>query len=81
MIRRIFAPMIFALLTATLACAGVSAHEYKVLPPITKGNLSLFPIVGGPEANTTHASQIHFGMGGSITTPNVVVVFCLNNYC
>src|SRR5664279_5674646 len=62
MIRRIFAPMIFALLTATLACAGVPAHEYKVLPPVTKGNLSLFPFVGGPEANTGHLLTLDEGV-------------------
>ena len=45
--------LVFALLAATLAMAGTPGHEYKVLPPITKGNLSLYPIVGGAEANTS----------------------------
>jgi len=37
---------------ALSAAAGTASQEYKVLPPITHGNLSLFPIVGGTAANT-----------------------------
>ena len=60
--RLIFAPITFALLTATLASAGTPPHEYKVLPPITKGNLSLFPIVGGAEANTAYLLTLDEGL-------------------
>jgi hypothetical protein len=48
----ILAGVASVLLTSALAGAGSPTHEYKVLPPITRGNLSLFPIVGGTEANT-----------------------------
>ena len=60
--RLIYAPITFALLAATLASAGAPAHEYKVLPPITKGNLSLFPIVGGTEANTANLLTLDEGL-------------------
>ncbi len=42
----------FVLLAGSFAVGGTPAHDYKVLPPITKGNLSLYPIIGGTEANT-----------------------------
>ena len=48
----ILAGVASVLLTSALAGAGTPTHEYKVLPPITRGNLSLFPIAGGTEANT-----------------------------
>jgi hypothetical protein len=48
----LWAPFAFVLVSATFAGAGTT-HEYRVLPAITKGNLSLFPIVGGAEANTS----------------------------
>jgi hypothetical protein len=51
--RTFFAQIAFVALATGLASAGNPAHEYKVLPPITRGNLSLFPIVGGTEANTS----------------------------
>jgi ARG/rhodanese/phosphatase superfamily protein len=60
--RRIFAPLIFALIAPTLVLAGMPAHDYKVLAPITKGNLSLFPIVGGAEANTAHLLTLDEGL-------------------
>jgi hypothetical protein len=52
----------FTLLAATLAAAGTSSHDYKVLSPITKGNLSLYPIVGGTEADTTHLLTLDEGV-------------------
>ena len=60
--RSIIAQLAFALLAATLASAGSPTHEYKVLPPITKGNLSLFPIVGGAEANTARLLTLDEGL-------------------
>jgi len=60
--RNILAQLVVALLAATLASAGSPTHDYKVLPPITKGNLSLFPIVGGAEANTTHLLTLDEGL-------------------
>ena len=48
----LLAPFALVVLSTTFAGAGTATHEYKVLPAITKGNLSLFPIVGGAEANT-----------------------------
>ncbi|HVP54777.1 MAG TPA: DUF6569 family protein [Candidatus Eisenbacteria bacterium] len=52
----------FVLLAATFATAGAPTHAYKVLPPITKGNLSLFPIVGGAEANTARFLTLDEGL-------------------
>jgi len=51
----------FVLLAAAFACAGAPTHEYKVLPPVTKGNLTLFPIVGGYEANTANLLTLDEG--------------------
>ena len=50
------------LLAATFAAAGTPAHEYKVLPAITRGNLSLFPIVSGAEANTARLLTLDEGV-------------------
>jgi hypothetical protein len=59
---RVFAHLVFVLAIATFAAAGTPSHEYKVLPPITRGNLSLFPIVGGPEANTARLMTLDEGV-------------------
>jgi hypothetical protein len=65
--RLLFASFAFVLLAATLAAAGTPNHEYNVLPPITKGNLSLFPIVGGTEANTANLLTLDEGLrSGSV---------------
>jgi hypothetical protein len=54
--------MAFMLLAATFVSAGTVTHEYKVLPPVTKGNLSIFPIIGGAEANTAHLLTLDEGV-------------------
>ena len=58
----ILAQIVFVLSFATLASAGTPVHEYRVLPPITRGNLSLFPIVGGTEPNTAHLLTLDEGL-------------------
>jgi len=60
--RKIFAHLAFVFSFALFAAAGTPSHEYKVLPPITRGNLSLFPIVGGPEFNTAHLLTLDEGL-------------------
>src|SRR5215471_3533062 len=57
-----FAHMVFVLSFAVFASAGTAVHDYKVLPPITRGNLSLFPIIGGPEFNTAHLLTLDEGL-------------------
>ena len=52
----------FVMLAATLASAGAPTHEYKVLPPVTKGHLTLFPIVGGADANTAQLLTLDEGV-------------------
>jgi hypothetical protein len=59
---RILGAVVFVLAASTLASAGTPTHEYKVLPPITRGNLSLFPIVGGVEANTAPLLTLDEGL-------------------
>jgi len=62
----ILAQIAFVSLAAVFASAG-TAHEYKVLPPLTRGNLSLFPIVGGTEANTARLLTLDEGLrSGSV---------------
>ena len=55
------AQLAFLLVGATLATAG-TASEYHVLPPVTKGNLSIFPVVGGPESATTQLLTLDEGL-------------------
>jgi hypothetical protein len=62
MIYPTLVPLALVLLAATFATAGTPTHEYKVLPAITRGNLSLFPIVGGAEANTAHLLTLDEGV-------------------
>ena len=52
--------VVFVFVTA--AGAGNPSSAYKVLPPITRGNLSLFPIVGGAESNTEHLLTLDEGI-------------------
>ena len=43
------------------------SKEYHVLPPVTKGNLSIFPIVGGPEHDTAQFLTLDEGLrSGSV---------------
>jgi len=58
----VFAQLVFILPITIFATAGTTSHEYKVLPPITRGNLSLFPIVGGTEFNTAHLLTLDEGL-------------------
>jgi hypothetical protein len=52
----------FVVLAATIAGAGTTTHDYKVLSPVTKGNLTLYPIVGGAEANTANLLTLDEGV-------------------
>src|SRR5271157_6593001 len=61
------AKLAFVVLATTFVRAGTPTHEYKVLPPVTKGNLSIFPIVGGDDANTSHLLTLDDGVrSGSV---------------
>jgi hypothetical protein len=44
------------------ADAGTIASEYKVLAPITKGNLSLFPVVGGKNGDPVKLLTLDEGL-------------------
>jgi hypothetical protein len=57
------AQLAFLLLSVALATAGTpTAKEYRVLPPVIKGNLSIFPIVGGPEYATAQLLTLDEGL-------------------
>ena len=64
----ILAQLAFLLISAALATAGIpTAKEYHVLPPVIKGNLSIFPIVGGPEYATAQLLTLDEGLrSGSV---------------
>jgi hypothetical protein len=50
-------------LGVSFAVAGNPSNpEYRVLPPVTKGNLSIFPVVGGPEYPTGHLLTLDEGL-------------------
>lgn len=57
------AQLAFLLLGVTFACGGNPSHsEYRVLPPVTKGNLSIFPVVGGAEYVTAQLLTLDEGL-------------------
>jgi hypothetical protein len=58
----VFEQLFFILSLTIFTTAGTPSHEYKVLPPITRGNLSLFPIVGDSESNTAHLLTLDEGL-------------------
>jgi ARG and Rhodanese-Phosphatase-superfamily-associated Protein domain len=63
MIYSILAQLVFLLLSAAFAAAGNPSHpEYRVLPPVTRGNLSIFPVVGGPEYATAQLLTLDEGL-------------------
>jgi hypothetical protein len=65
---RILASFASAMLAATFASAGNTAHsELHVLPPVTKANLSIFPVVGGIENDAGHLLTLDEGIrAGSV---------------
>ena len=65
---RILASFASAMLAATFAAAGNTVHsELHVLPPVTRGNLSIFPVVGGAENDTAHLLTLDEGLrAGSV---------------
>jgi len=60
--RSILTQLAFVFLAATFVSAGTPTHQYRVLPPVTRGNLSIFPIVGGTEGNTADLLTIDEGV-------------------
>ncbi len=60
--RAIVVQLLSLLLAAISAVAGTVAGDYKVLLPITRGNLSLFPIVGGKNADTSGLLTLDEGL-------------------
>jgi hypothetical protein len=61
--KNILAQFAFLLIGAAIATAGTpTAKEYHVLPPVTKGNLSIFPIVGGPDYATAQLITLDEGL-------------------
>jgi hypothetical protein len=59
----ILAQFAFLLIGVAVAAAGTpTTKEYHVLPPVTKGNLSIFPIVGGPEYSTSQLITLDEGL-------------------
>ena len=63
MIYSILAQLALLLLSATFAAAGNPSHsEYRVLPAVTNGNLSIFPVVGGPEYSTAPLLTLDEGL-------------------
>ena len=57
------AQLVLLLLSATFAAAGNPSHsEYRVLPAVTNGNLSIFPVVGGPEYSTAQLLTLDEGL-------------------
>ncbi len=60
---RILASFASAMLATTFAAAGNPAHsELHVLSPVTRGNLSIFPVVGGAENDTGRLLTLDEGL-------------------
>ena len=54
---------VFLLLGAAFVTAGTpTGKEFHVLPPVTRGNLSIFPVVGGPEYATAQLLTLDEGL-------------------
>src|SRR5450631_1097563 len=62
----ILTQLAFVLLAATFVSAGTQTHQYQVLPPVTKGNLSIFPIIGGGGTSTTHLLTLDEGVRSGV---------------
>jgi hypothetical protein len=60
--RAILVQLLFLFLAVISAVAGTTANEYKILPPITEGNLSLFPVVGGQNSPTAELLTLDEGL-------------------
>jgi hypothetical protein len=59
----ILAQFAFLLISVAVATAGApTAKEYHVLPPVTKGNLSIFPVVGGADYATGQLLTLDEGL-------------------
>ncbi len=53
----------FVLIGTAVATAGTpTTKDYRVLPPVIKGNLSLFPVVGGPDYATAQLLTLDEGL-------------------
>ncbi|MGB8770477.1 MAG: DUF6569 family protein [Candidatus Korobacteraceae bacterium] len=65
---RILASFASAMLAATFAAAGSTVHsDLHVLPPVTRGNLSIYPVVGGAENDTSRLLTLDEGLrAGSV---------------
>src|ERR1019366_380642 len=60
---RILASFASAMLAATFAAAGNPGHsELHVLSPVTRGNLTIFPVVGGAENDTGRLLTLDEGL-------------------
>ena len=61
--HKILAQLVFLVVGATFAAASSpSQAEYRVLPPVTSGNLSIYPVVGGPEYATAQLLTLDEGL-------------------
>ena len=61
--KNVLAQLAFLLFGVAIATVGTpTAKEYRVLPPVTKGNLSIFPIVGGPDYATAQLLTLDEGL-------------------
>ncbi len=59
----ILAQLAFLLLGATFASSGTpTRNEFRVLPPVSRGNLSIFPVVGGAEHDTSDLLTLDEGL-------------------
>jgi hypothetical protein len=59
----ILAQLAFLLLSAAFATTGTpNGKEFHVLPPVTKGNLTIFPVVGGAEHDTGNLLTLDDGV-------------------
>src|SRR5271167_2360057 len=63
----ILAQLAFVLLSAAFATAGTTTEQgFHVLPPVTKGNLSIFPVIGGAEHDIGHLLTLDEGLRSGV---------------
>ncbi len=60
--HKVLASLAFALSGAVMGFTGIPTHDsLHVLTPITHGNLTIFPVVGGPDYDTSHIMTLDEG--------------------
>ena len=79
MFRKIIYLGLISLILSSIANAGQMGGDLRVLPPISHGNLTIFPVVGGGANDYAHLLTLDEGLrSGTVTVTETGAVrrFC-----